>query len=327
MATLKLKIEGGKFVGHNGCYFEEFSEDGLKAVGNGWEVTIRPATKNRSGRVIAHCERKYSDGPAVCHREFRLEDGLLGLAGGNVYNRYVYFRKASFQAFLDEFGITAVKREDPNQNFSGFSAYSGAGYANQSVETDGKLSWSYEDEPGSREYFEAPGNNPNLYRGKETHRVTGATWAIVERRENYRDNHNYARILYTQVKDVTSLGPELRQHKERAEKIARVKKLLDGKKYFTTAHEMRNVIEELIGEFPVTPAEQAGVVTREPYSPFWNKLVYNGVHFTIERPREIEGRYGSLDAVGERIDYHAQLGADDKLRLYANRDLIAEIAV
>lgn len=325
MATLQLIIEAGKVVDHNGVYFESISENGLQAFGNGWEVTIRPATKKRPGRIIAHCERMYSDGPAVCHREFRLEDGTLGLAGGNVYDRYAYFRKASFQQFLDEFGITAVKREDPNQDFTGFSAYSGAGNAYQNVESDGKIAWGYEDEPGSREYFERPGNNPNLYRGMETHAVTGATWAIVERKEDYRDNHNYSKILYTLTKDVTSLAPELRRRKERKEKIARVEQAMNGgSKRFDTALQMRTFVEGLAGSFPLTPAEQPGEVVREPGR--WDRYSFNGIEFTIPYPMgRLEGKtYGSLDEVGECIRYRACL-TSGAINLYANSTKIGTV--
>lgn len=327
MATLKMRIEAGKVVGHEGRYFESISEDGLKAVGNGWEVTIRPASKKRPGRIIAHCERMYSDGLATCHREFKLQDGTLGLAGGNVYSRYAYFRTADFQKFLSEFGITAVKREDPNQVFSSFCAYSGSGSANQTVETDGKVEWNYEDAPGSREYFEAPGANPNLYEGTETHKISGATWAIVETRENYGDNHNYAKILYTLLKDASSIAPELRRRKEREERIERVDKALGYKvKSFESMAQMRAFVEELIGaSFPVTAAEIPGEATLE-ISYRWDSFLYNGIVFKIDRPdRELKGKgFSNLDEIGAYIRYGASV-ISGSLQLYANDAIISEI--
>lgn len=327
MATLQFMIEAGKVVDYCGRYFESISEDGLKAVGNGWEVTIRPASKKRPGRIIAHCEREYSDGPAVCHREFKLQDGTLGLAGGNVYSRYAYFRTADFQKFLDEFGITAVKREDPNQAFTSFCAYSGRGSANQTVETDGKVEWHYEDEPGSCEYFEAPGANPNLYKGKETHEVSGATWAIVETKEDYGDNHNYAKILYTLVKDVSSIAPELRQRKERERKIERIDRILArNREKFETMAQLRAFVEELIGgSFPATAAETPGEATLK-ISYRWDSFLYNGISFQINDPcHDPKGKaFNGLDEIGAYIKYSV-VRIGDSLRLSANDTRIAEI--
>ena len=214
MATAKLTIKDGKIINHRDRYFDSLSENGKEYCGNGWVVKIKDGRKDRPGRIICHAEREYSDGPAVCHREFRLADGTLGLAGGNIYSRYAYFRSEDFQKFLNKFGITAVKKEDPNQRFSGFSNYSGWGTASQDVWSDGKVEWDYEDAPGSREIFEAPGANPNLYSGTAYHTVSGATWAIVETSEDYRDNHNHAVILYTTVKNVMSLEESLMAHSE-----------------------------------------------------------------------------------------------------------------
>ena len=330
MATLRFEIKDGTVVDYSGRYFESISKDGLKAVGNGWEVTIRPAFENRPGRIIAHCERMYSDGKAVCHREFRLEDGVLGLAGGNVYSRYAYFRKASFQKFLDEFGITAVKREDPNQTFVGFSAYSGWGSASQTVETDGKMVESYEDTPGSREHFESPGANPNLYEGEDFCTVTDATWAIVENREDYRDNHNYSKILYTTVKDVTSLAPELRERKERERRIEHARKELGlSGEHFKTASEMRAMVEELAGAFPLTLAEKPNEAVS--CSGVWNRYHYGDIEFTVDYPiDDIDGqRFNNLDEIIKksdrvRADYHAMV-IGGAIRLYVGGCVIGEV--
>jgi len=324
MATLRFKIEDGKVVDYDGRYFESISKDGLKAVGNGWEVTIRPATKKRPGRIIAHCERMYSDGLATCHREFRLEDGTLGLAGGNVYDRYAYFRKASFQQFLDEFGITAVKKEDPNQEFVGFAAYSGWGSAYISVKTDGQVESNYEDTPGSRDYFEAPGANPNLYTGHETYKVSGATWAIVETEEDYRDNHNFSRILYTQERDVTKLAAEFRQRRALKEAVARAEEMLNDK-HFETAAQMRVVVEELTGvTFPLTLAEKPGEVVRDLGN--WSRHRYNGIGFSILSPGNFEGSYDNLDEVGANINYRAFVKGS-RIKLFANQTHIGDAQI
>lgn len=210
MATAKLTIKNGIIVNHDDLYFHSLSENGKEYFGNGWHVQIKDGRKDRPGRIICHSEREYSDGPAICHREFRLADGTLGLAGGNIYSRYAYFRSEDFQKFLNKFGITAVKREDPNQVFSGFANHSGWGTASQKVWTDGRIDWDYE----PIRTFDGPGENPNLYSGTEYHTVSGATWAIVETKENYGNNHNHAVILYTTAKNVIGLEESLMAHPE-----------------------------------------------------------------------------------------------------------------
>ena len=69
----------------------------------------------------------------------KLSDGLLGLAGGYIDERYAYFRDGSFQKFLEEHGISAVKHEDPNQTFSIRNARYGGGECYSHLITDGKV--------------------------------------------------------------------------------------------------------------------------------------------------------------------------------------------
>lgn len=206
MATAKIEIKGGTIVNHNGVYFHGSSEDGTEISINGWDVRIE------GGRIICHAERVYSDGPHRYHKEFPLQDGTVGLAGGNIDDRYAYFRGEAFQAFLAKYGITAVKRENPNQEFSGFVNHSGWGDAEFSVVSDGTDGTYFEADEAFERMINRPGNNPNLWSGTAESRVTGATWALVKTKVDYRDKHNSAAILYTLVKDITSLATSLDAH-------------------------------------------------------------------------------------------------------------------
>lgn len=225
MATLMVKIQNGFFSDSYGRYLESLSPTHL--VGNGWDCTINP-----DGSLFCECAREYSDGLhsiryviqksgfakltlktpwtfKVLRRGFvttkgvPFGNGTLGLAGGNVDERYAYYRDSAFQKFLEKFGITAVKHEDPNQTFAGFSNYSGWGTASQIVYSDGKIQTEYEDCPGS--LFK----QTNLYSGTDYNTVSGAKWAIVETSENYRENHNFSRILYTKVQNIMDLEESL----------------------------------------------------------------------------------------------------------------------
>ena len=163
-------------------YFEGFSEDGLHATGNGWSVEIRPAKGRKGGKIICHSERMYSDGPAICHREFRLADGVLGLAGGNVNDRYAYFRTNEFSQFLRKIGVDSVSKEDPNGD------YCIGGGGDISIKTDGKVRRDWEQEHWS-----------------DYKVVSDATWAIVVRRYNNGCNWVHSRVLCTLEKNVMAL--------------------------------------------------------------------------------------------------------------------------
>ena len=185
MATSVLEIKNGKIVNHSDRYFHSLSEDGKEYSGNGWNVTIKEGRNGRPGRIICHAERNYSYGPAVCHREFRLEDGTLGLAGGNITSRYAYFRSADFTGWLKENGIQAVRRQNPNTTYRSCNPVSDVWSHDLIIDTDGKAEHSED---------------------LKSITISGATYAKVAQR--YCDGigwHTRPAILYTEVRDVKSL--------------------------------------------------------------------------------------------------------------------------
>ena len=204
MATALVAIRDGKIVWHQDRYFESVSEDGKVYVGNGWTVKIEDGDNGRPGRIICHAEREYAKGPAICHREFKLADGRLGLAGGNINERYAYFRSAKFQSFLSEHGITAVKKENPNQEYNLRNAHYGGGRCEMSIRTDGQMTEIAFDGGRTSEWQSQPGYTC-AYEGWATVKVTGATYVIVDKVQHEHDSHNGSSILYSVAKDVTKL--------------------------------------------------------------------------------------------------------------------------
>lgn len=185
MATSILTIKNGKIEEHNDRYFHSLSEDGKQYSGNGWDVTLKEGCNGRPGRIICHAERVYSYGPAICHREFKLEDGVLGLAGGNITSRYAYFRSDDFAQWLKENDIQAVRRQDPNSTYRSSNPVSDYWSHNLVIDTDGETEYS--------EDFKSI-------------TISGATYAKVAQR--YCDGigwHTKAAILYTEARDVKSL--------------------------------------------------------------------------------------------------------------------------
>lgn len=185
MATTTLIIKSGQIIDYSDRYFHSLSEDGKIYSGNGWDVEIKEGRNGRPGRIICHAERTYSYGPAICHREFRLEDGTLGLAGGNITSRYAYFRSDDFAKWLKENGIQAIRRQNPNTTYMSSNPVSDYWSHNLIVDTDGETRYSED---------------------LKSITISGATYAKVAQR--YCDGIGWRTreaILYTEVRDVKSL--------------------------------------------------------------------------------------------------------------------------
>lgn len=267
MALLQLRIENGRFVETNYCNTDIFKPTHVSA--NGWECFI-----NKDGSIMCQAVRIYANGehriryvilpngfarlslkrPHAKDRTVKkgfvipkgaiLSDGIIGLSGGNIDERYAYFRDSIFQKFLDKFGITAVKNENPNQSYLSHN-----GHAQQLI-TDGNVKWCYD-------YGSASGrtdSDNNLYLGKTYPAVTGASWVIIENNGNYYDIHNNFRILYTSVKNVLDLEEQLMKNpvlskyalsKEQSERLNR----LNGKEINSIA-DIKSVIAEVLSIAP-----------------------------------------------------------------------------
>ena len=189
MATLKVEVKNGKIVWHNHTYVPDATD--TYVLGNGWHVWL----DHKRGKIICHAEREYSTGTAKCHREFNLADGLVGLSGGDVRTRYAYFRSTMFQDFLDDTGVDTVKRQDPNGDYTGYSAYPDA-YIE--IKTDGEASYSLrQDSIYDTAYW-------------KTWTIAGATWVIVHTHNYCRDHRNDNVSLYTLTKDATLLRDQIK---------------------------------------------------------------------------------------------------------------------
>ncbi len=219
MATMKLYLENGFFVKAEGRYIYEVGP--TRAIGNGWTCTI-----NEDGSIECLSEREYSDGwhsvrytitenglakltlrvpyqPVVTlkkgyvlPRGRKLSDGVIGLAGGYIDERYAYFRDSSFENFLKEHGISAVKHKDPNGLFYIRNARYGGGECESLLLTDGnKADAGYD--TGRTNNWQEEFPMTSAYEQDEYVNVSGASWTIHKQTQHERDCHNCFSILYT----------------------------------------------------------------------------------------------------------------------------------
>lgn len=140
MANIKFILKDGFFCEAEGYYVGEVTP--TYAEGNGWACTI-----HEDGTIECYAVRDYSDGehsmryaiqpngfakltlrtPSngvktirkgyVLPKGTRLTDGVIGLSGGYIDDRYTYFRTSDFQEFLSEYKLTQMRKENPNRSY------------------------------------------------------------------------------------------------------------------------------------------------------------------------------------------------------------------
>lgn len=257
MAVNKIKIKNGFFVEADG-YVQVNNPLHVKI--NGWNCSIRP-----NGSIECLAIKKYADGrhsiryfiekngfakltlklpnqpPKIMVKGYVLPkgikqfNGILGLSDGFIDERYAYYRDECLQNFMDEHGISFMKRQDPNQTFLVRNARYSEGRCSSVLFTDGnKKEFNCDD-------CESPYEDSvsNAYFSESTSiKVSGATW-VLHKQIQYEPNHNNCfSTLYTLEKDFTKLVgiPNLRK----LEKLQAV-----GRKGFLTFQELEQALKEI----------------------------------------------------------------------------------
>jgi len=291
MATLKVFLENGYFSDTNGVYVTEVTPSHV--IGNGWDCSIR-----EDGSILCEAIRNYSDGVHsmryviarngfakltlkiegqpiktlrkgfVLSRGSKLTDGTIGLSGGYVDGRYAFFRDADFCRFLDKFGITAIKNEDPNRIFRVRNARYGGGECHSSLISDGVITEIGYDS-GRTEGWRDSNHGTCAYEGETSYSITGAKWAIHSQNQDEGDCHNHSRILYTQVKNVLELENSLMDNDELAQYAlkrvqARQLKELDGKKV-SSFDDIKKVIDSIVQIAPKMVVEDVNKEKAEEF--------------------------------------------------------------
>ena len=345
MATLQVRIEDGFFVGTNGCYVSLVEP--THVVANGWDCSI-----SEDGTIMCEAVRVYSDGEHsirylvqpngfakltlkvpnekvrtlrkgfVLPKGSKLSDGMLGLAGGNIDSRYAYFRDGSFQKFLEDRGISAVKHEDPNRLYSVRNARYGGGECYSYLLTDGTVE-EEEFSSGRTDSWAESCPGTGAYEGEQTLKVSGATWVIHKQVQSEGDKHNSFALLYTLEKDPTSLVgiPNIR---EKEQKISRMKEV--GSRGFLSIEEMEKALREIAPKLrkkgtPVKDPEYIKV-TRECYysqNMLETNQLFGLINFTSssEAQKALEELSGlKFESPEELEEFLRQHGYDAELTRY-----------
>jgi hypothetical protein len=128
MSNTVLTIINGSIAKFCDTYYKNMENEGTHYVGNGWIVDVTNTS------VDAVCAREYHDGihkihVQICDERMITElfvdgerifsktkkcdysgDGEIGLSGGNIDQRYVYFRSDDFNNFLKKHEILKIHK-------------------------------------------------------------------------------------------------------------------------------------------------------------------------------------------------------------------------
>lgn len=194
MATFRIDVRNGKFVGHNGIQIKEFSENHICA--NGWKCFI-----TEHGAIVCMCKAKTpygtrtkkfvlkkgetkitlknEQGETRLIKQFKLEDwpveGTIGLSSGNISERRAYFRPRIFQEFLDRHDLTAVSGIDPNRTYSLEDYKNGEKFLTQKIISDGKIEYLGDEHCWLEKIFDE--GDHKMFRDYD---VSEATWVIIK---------------------------------------------------------------------------------------------------------------------------------------------------
>lgn len=206
MATAKWIIKDGKIVGRKDYRDPEFkptTEMDICGGNNGVKWNIPWHVKITKNKIICTCEYEYFNGGIKKKKKvFNLEDGILGLSGGYIPERYAYFRSEAFQKWLNENGLSQIDTKTIDQTeghiikYNMHDAYCSKGESSYIIITDGKL---VKEEIKSKPWVD---HYEGLSQGdsRTDYEFTDCTWMIEYSASYYDDgpcnSHSSAGILY-----------------------------------------------------------------------------------------------------------------------------------
>ena len=223
MANLEITIKNGKFIKTNHVNVEEFSDTYVR--GNGWECFIADDGKIKCQAVKKHSEEyeeriyciintrgaswlKYRETgkPAellkrryVVPEGVGIKNGMIGLSDGEIKKRHVYFRQEALQNFLKEYGISKIKKVNPNKIYQGYLAddYKGNEKYYSNILTDGDeeiIANTPEEKENLRKRIS---QSSDVIVMAEKAKVQNATWVLQIFTKQVGEHLEIYRILYS----------------------------------------------------------------------------------------------------------------------------------
>lgn len=221
MANLEITIKNGKFVETNHVNVEEFSDTYVR--GNGWECFIAD-----DGKIKCQAVKKYSEEfeeriycvintkgaswlkyretgkpPELLKRRYvvpegvSIRNGMLGLSDGEIKKRHVYFRQEALQNFLDEYGISKIKKANPNKTYQGYLAYNDNENHYSNIVTDGDEEIIRNTPDEKEKLTKSLTTISDLVVRCEKVEVQNATWVLKTIRKRVGEDVEFYRILYS----------------------------------------------------------------------------------------------------------------------------------
>lgn len=224
---LKIALEDGKFVSHEGVSPEYFSEKFVN--GNGWRAIsyddgsircnyiLRGKNSEKIGEVLFKItkegyvilnKRMLGGELTPLTRTYKLPkcptNGFIGLVSGGD-GPYAYYHKWEYDTFLSEHGISKVQHENPNQFYTLYNLFDAERDYMQSedIMTDG-IAFKVGIDRGRTEKWQAEDPDCGSFELYEMFRVENAKWVIIKERSS--DNGiRRTLITMTEVPYLTSV--------------------------------------------------------------------------------------------------------------------------
>lgn len=218
MATLKIRIKDSKFISHNNVNVESFTEHEVK--GNGWiakiyhngnitciatgtendgiEKELKCTFKNKIVKVHLRIGDKKPKIIKLYEFSEWNNDGMIGLSGGSIEKRRVYFRDKTFLDFLEEHKISSIQHMNPNMKFKISHGYrNGRLEFVEELHSDGELEQMYA-------YMRVPKwSDGKSFKKYYNAKATNATWVC---KTSWMRGEIINRVLYTELNPVDIIG-------------------------------------------------------------------------------------------------------------------------
>ncbi|MBQ6991833.1 MAG: hypothetical protein IJN50_02820 [Clostridia bacterium] len=221
MAVLEITIKEGKFVQTNSIKVEEFSENYVR--GNGWEAFITP-----NGRI--KCQAIQKDENDIEHKMYyvidkkgsswlrykkgmepsirlkhcyvvpkgeSIKNGTIGLSGGSIQKRYVYFRNEALQNFLMEYGISKINRLNPNKIYQGYMIFNDDEKYYSTIVSDGEEEIITNTPDEKERLTKSLATSKDLTVRAEKTSVKNSTWVLQTIQKQLGSKCEIYRVLYS----------------------------------------------------------------------------------------------------------------------------------